>query len=381
MNPIHQYINHCLQQRKEENNFRALKLVPAGVDFTSNDYLGLAHNASLKQTILQEVEAHQQELNGSTGSRLLSGNSSYAEALEAELALFHQAESALIFNSGFTANYGVLSTLPYKGDTIIYDQLVHASIHDGIRNSKADSVAFKHNSLQHLEQCLQSATGLKYVVVESVYSMDGDFAPLTEIADLCKQYNAGLIVDEAHATGIYGPNGEGRVVELGLQDKCLARIHTFGKAMGGHGAVVIGNQNLKEFLINYCRAFIYSTALSFHSLAAIKCAYRYIPDAIAERRQLFTLISMLKAAITKHEGYELLPSSSPIQSIVVSGNNNIKYFAETLQQQGLDVRPILTPTVPKGAERIRICLHSFNTEQEVLKLAQAINQFETATTT
>ena len=377
MNPINQYINQRLQQRKDENNFRSLKLVPAMVDFTSNDYLGLAHNTSLKQAILQEVEAREQELNGSTGSRLLSGNSSYAEALETELAAFHQGESALIFNSGFTANYGLLSTLPYKGDTILYDELVHASIHDGIRNSKAGSTAFKHNNIQHLEERLQSATGLKYVVVESVYSMDGDFAPLADIANLCQQYHAGLIVDEAHATGIYGPNGEGRVVELSLQDKCLARIHTFGKAMGGHGAVVIANQNLKQFLINYCRAFIYSTALSFHTLAAIKCSYSYIPNATAERRQLFLLINTLKAAITKHEGYELLPSNSPIQSVVVSGNNNIKYFAEALQQQGLDVRPILTPTVPKGAERIRICLHSFNTEQEVLKLAQAINKFST----
>lgn len=344
------------------------------VDFTSNDYIGFAQDEALTKAIEAEVKAHH-FANGSTGSRLLSGNSNYAVQVEQLIADYHHAEAALIFNSGFTANYGLLSALPYKGDTIIYDELVHASIHDGIRNSKADYVGFKHNDVAVLERRLQHANGLKYVVVESVYSMDGDVAPLKEIAALCKQYDAGLIVDEAHATGVYGNRGEGLIGELGLEHDCLARIHTYGKAMGVHGAAIVCSNDLKSFLVNYCRAFIYTTSMSFHSLAAIKCAYQYLATAQPKREALFSLIKLLRSSIKSNDKFKLTDGDSPVQSIVVSGNSNVKQFAESLQAQGFDVRPILTPTVAKGQERIRICLHSFNTEQEVLKLAEAINKF------
>lgn len=370
---INQYIAHRLQQRKEENNFRSLKVVEGMVDFTSNDYLGFAQDDVLTATIDAEVKAHH-FANGSTGSRLLSGNSKYAEEVEQLIADYHHTEAALIFNSGFTANYGLLSALPYKGDTIIYDDLVHASIHDGIRNSKATSVGFKHNDINDLEDKLKHATGLKYVIVESVYSMDGDVAPLKEIAALCKQYDAALIVDEAHATGVYGNRGEGLVGELELEQDCLARVHTYGKAMGVHGAAIVCSNDLKSFLVNYCRAFIYTTSMSFHSLAAIKCAYQHLATAQPKREQLFGLIKLLRSSIHQSDKFKLIDGDSPVQSIVVSGNNNVKQFAETLQAQGFDVRPILTPTVAKGQERIRICLHSFNTAQEVLKLAEAINK-------
>lgn len=370
---IHNYINQRLQQRKDDNNFRTLKVVEGKVDFTSNDYLGFAQDETLSSAIQAEVNAYH-FANGSTGSRLLSGNSKYAEEVEQFIADYHKAEAALIFNSGFVANYGLLSSLPYKGDTIIYDELVHASIHDGIRNSKASSIGFKHNDIAALEQQLQQTKGLKYVVVESVYSMDGDIAPLKEIAALCKQYDAGLIVDEAHATGVYGNRGEGLVAELGLEDVCLARIHTYGKAMGVHGATIVCSKALKQFLVNYCRAFIYTTSMSFHSLAAIKCAYQHLVNANGKRERLFNLIKLLRHSIKASDKFTLIDGDSPVQSIVVAGNNNVKTFAESLQAQGFDVRPILTPTVAKGQERIRICLHSFNTEQEVLKLAEAINQ-------
>jgi 8-amino-7-oxononanoate synthase len=370
--PILHYIQSKIQQRKNENNFRSLKLTQGLVDFTSNDYLGLARDEKLKEAVLKELQALP---TGSTGSRLLSGNSAYAEQLERFLANYHSAEDALLFNSGFDANYGLLSSLPYKGDTILFDELVHASMHDGIKKSKAAGISFSHNNVADLEMKLKAATGLKYVVVESLYSMDGDFAPLKEIAALCETYKAGLIVDEAHATGLYGPKGEGRVLSEGLADKCLARIHTFGKTIGGNGAVILCKQDLKSFLVNYCRPFIYSTALPFYSLAHIQCAYRFLDTTeLQERRErLFSLVRLFRQVLTANEKKVLLLSEeSPVQSIIISGNEKVKKFAEAIRNQGFDVRPILSPTVPRGKERIRICVHSFNTEQEVIKLAETI---------
>jgi 8-amino-7-oxononanoate synthase len=370
---IEQYIHAQLKHRQSENNFRSLKIVNGLADFYSNDYLGFARDKDLKATVDKEVKAFADYSLGSTGARLLSGNSEYAEALEKYLAGFHEAESALLFNSGFDANYGLLAALPYRGDTIIYDELVHASMHDGIRASKAASVSFEHNHVAQLEEKLSAANGLKYVVVESVYSMDGDFAPLVEIADLCNQYDAGLIVDEAHATGIFGPNGAGRVAQLNLQNNCLARIYTFGKAIGAHGAAIAGSAALKDFLINYCRPFIFSTALPIHSLVTIQCAYRALPASDNRRRHISELVNIFRQSIQPRPGFKLVPSQSPIQSILVEGNAHVKELAASLQAKGFDVRAILYPTVARGKERIRICLHYFNTAVEVRNLAATIN--------
>jgi 8-amino-7-oxononanoate synthase len=368
---IQQYIQSKLQQRKDENNFRSLRVTKGLVDFYSNDYLGFARDEALKDSIQQEIAHYPEAMLGSTGSRLLSGNNEYFDSLEKLLTEFHCSEAALIFNSGFDANYGLLSTLPYRGDTIIYDELIHASLHDGIRNSKAYSASFAHNSLNGLHEKLESAKGLKYVVVESVYSMDGDLAPLKAIADLCEEYDAGLIVDEAHATGTQGKQGEGRVSELGINT--TARIHTFSKALGAFGAVILCSNELKQFLINYCRPFIYSTALPFHSLAAVKASYDCLNRSDDKRKHLAGLIDLFKRQIKLRNGLRLITSDTPIQSLIISGNQNVKDYAERIQQEGLDVRPILHPTVAKGNERIRICLHSFNTEEELSRLTQAIN--------
>lgn len=367
---IHNYILSKLQKRKDENNFRSLKNTTGLVDFYSNDYLGFARDEELKRRIDEEIKSNGNPFSGSTGSRLLSGNNQYVEDLEKLIAKYHGAEAALIFNSGFDANYGLLSTLPYKGDTIIYDELVHASIHDGMRNSKANSFSFQHNNISDLEEKLTSAKGLKYVVVESVYSMDGDLAPLKEISDLCKKYEAGLIIDEAHATGTQGEKGEGLVTS---EIQTTARVHTFGKALGAHGAVILCSKELKEFLVNYCRPFIFSTALPLYSLAAIKCAYQLLPITNERRKKLTSLIHLFKQILQLKENFKYIESNSPIQSIVVSGNDKVKSFASLIQANGFDVRPILIPTVEKGKERIRICLHSFNTEEEVTKLAETIN--------
>lgn len=371
--PIQQYIKAKILQRHSENNFRSLKVIKGLTDFYSNDYLGFAHDEELKRRVEMETKSAGQYLLGSTGSRLLSGNSEYAESVERFLAEFYNAESALIFNSGFDANYGVLSSLPYRGDTIIYDELVHASIHDGIRNSRAGSTGFEHNDLADLEKKLASANGLKYVIIESVYSMDGDFAPLKEIATLCEKYDAGLIVDEAHAVGICGNKGMGLVADLKLEDKCLIRINTFGKAIGAHGAVMLCSKDLKVFMINYCRPFIFSTSLPFHSLATIKCAHQFLLEADSRRKELFELVHLFQQQFTARTKLKLSGCKSPIQSLIVQGNEQAKQIALNIQQAGFDVRAILYPTVAKGTERIRICIHSFNTKQEVIKLAEVIN--------
>ena len=246
MDSIHKYILGKIADRKREDNFRSLRVVKGGVDFTSNDYIGLARDNQFHKLIEEEVKSNQL-YGGSTGSRLLSGNNDYVEQLETKIAAFHRSEAALIFNSGFDANYGLLSTLPYRGDTIIYDELVHASIHDGIKAGKANKVVFTHNDLSDLEEKLRQATGLKYVVTESLFSMDGDVAPLREMSILCTQYGAGLIVDEAHATGVIGEKGEGLVNHLGIETDMLARVHTFSKALGAHGAVILCSNDQKSF--------------------------------------------------------------------------------------------------------------------------------------
>jgi len=369
---IQLYIKSKIEQRYNENNFRSLKVIKGLTDFYSNDYLGFARDEELKKLVEEEVRSEAYLL-GSTGSRLLSGNSEYAESVEHFLAEFYNAEAALIFNSGFDANYGVLSSLPYRGDTIIYDELVHASIHDGIRNSRASSAGFAHNNIADLEQKLAAAQGLKYVVVESVYSMDGDYAPLQAIAALCRKYDAGLIVDEAHAVGISGDKGRGVVAELKLEDQCLIRINTFGKAIGAHGAVMLCSEDLKVFMINYCRPFIFSTSLPFHSLATIKCAHLYLPGADDRRAHLFALVELFQQQFKTGTRFTLTGGKSSIQSLIVQGNEHAKQIALQIQQAGFDVRAILYPTVAKGKERIRICIHSFNTRQEVTKLAAVIN--------
>jgi 8-amino-7-oxononanoate synthase len=372
MSSIQKYILQKLSERKMEGNFRSLKVIENKIDLTSNDYLGIARDKEFQALVSKEIKNHH-TLSGSTGSRLLSGNSTYAETLEQQIASFHKAGSALIFNSGFDANYGLLSTLPFKGDTIIYDELVHASIHDGIKTGRANSVSFRHNDLHDLHDKLENAKGLKYVVTESVFSMDGDMAPLREIVQLCHAFEAGLIVDEAHATGVIGEKGEGLVNHLGLESDCLARIHTFSKALGSHGAVILCSTALREFLINYCRPFIFSTALPFHSLAAIKCAYDYFPPLDSRRKKLSDLISALQKALANDSNLNMLPSNTPIQSLIIKGNEEARKVAAMLQEAGFDARPILSPTVAKGKERIRIALHSFNTEEQMQQLASVLS--------
>ena len=229
------------------------------------------------------------------------------------------------------------------------------------RQSFADSYSFAHNDLYELEKKLKNKRRNCFVVTESVFSMDGDMAPLAEISALCRQYDAHLIVDEAHATGVIGKRGEGLVQDLELQDQCFARIHTFGKALGCHGAAILGSSSLRNYLINFCRPFIYSTAIPPVSVAAIKASYKIFPEMNREREDLHHLISLFN-----HGGFK--KSFTPIQCFIVPGNENVKQVAKLLLDNNLDARPILYPTVPLGEERLRITLHSYNTIEETEKL-------------
>jgi len=361
-----QFIQQRLQARHETGAYRQLQVENSLVDFCSNDYLGFARSEQLAKAIHAEMEQYTPVLNGSTGSRLLSGNTLYAQQVEEHIAAYHSAEAGLLFNSGYDANLGLLSCVPQRGDTVIHDELAHASIIDGIRLSNAKRYSFKHNDLKSLEQKLQIAQGICYVVVESVYSMDGDLAPLTEIVYLVQQYNASLIVDEAHALGVFG---KGLINQLHLENEVFARVMTFGKALGCHGAIVLGSENLRAYLINFARSFIYTTAAPLHQLAAIKMGYEYlsnsqsIVDSLQNKIELYN--SLMPGIYENH---------SAIKTLITGGNNNTKHIASQLQQSGFDVRAILSPTVPEGFERLRICLHAFNSDDHITQLTDILKQ-------
>ena len=374
------FLQDKLLERKQLNAFRVLRLPDGKIDFCSNDYLGIARRGEVPPFSDLSLTTHDSRLNspntplgdggGSTGSRLLAGNYELIEEVEQQIATFHEADAALIFNSGYDANLGLLSCVPQKGDTIIYDFLSHASIRDGIRLSQAQSFAFLHNDLVDLERRLRQATGTIFVVTESVFSMDGDVCPMAALVSLCQQYNAHLIIDEAHATGVVGDKGEGLVQHLGFQQQVFARVHTFGKGCGCHGAVVLGSVALRDYLINFARSFIYSTALPPHAVATISKSYQLFPTMHKDRQHLQSLIDYFQSA---NINYAKLVSNTPIQVVIVEGNTEVKRVANLLQANNLDVRPILYPTVPKGKERLRIVLHSFNTLEEVRLLVSLLS--------
>ncbi len=371
MKPAEVFIEKRLEERKATGTYRTLKSDNNLVDFCSNDYLGFARSAELKRKIDTEINNDRQIKNGSTGSRLLSGNSTYTEDVESYVSSLHGSEAGLIFNSGYDANLGLFSSLPQRGDTIILDELIHASIIDGARLSFANRFTFKHNDLQSLEDKLKQAKGNCYVAIESVYSMDGDTAPITEIIALCERFGANLIVDEAHAIGLYGFG----LIDRELQSKIFARVVTFGKALGCHGAIILGSNLLRQYLVNFARSFIYTTAAPFHQIAAVKMAYQQLQQSENEIEKLKINISLFKQSIAENPLYPLINSSSAIQCLLLNSNEKAKEVAANLQNARLDVRPILSPTVPLGSERIRVCLHSFNTENEIGLLTSTINKF------
>ena len=373
-----------LQQREEQNALRQLPIANNLIDFASNDYIGFAKNETIFHETHQYLLDKNIKVNGATGSRLLSGNHALYSETEDFISQFHQAETALIFNSGYDANIGFFGAVPQRNDVILYDELCHASIRDGIQMSNAKSYKFPHNDLEELEKLItkyQPTTDNRqpttvYIVTESVFSMDGDCPNLEVLTNLSEKHSAFLVVDEAHALGVFGQQGEGLVQSLGLEDKVFARIMTFGKGLGCHGAAILGSQSLKSYLVNFARSFVYTTGLSPHSVATILQSYKHLTK---EKEALQKLKSNIIFFNQEKMRLGLKPlfvySKSAIQCAIIPGNERVKNSATQLQQKGFDVRPILSPTVPEGQERLRFCLHSYNSESEITNVLELLSTF------
>ncbi|TBX70727.1 8-amino-7-oxononanoate synthase [Flavobacterium silvisoli] len=370
-----------LFQRETDN---ALRQLPSGntlVDFASNDYLGFAQNETIFNEAHQYLLEHKIKSNGATGSRLLTGNHKIYPMAEEKIARFHQSESALLFNSGYDANVGFFSAVPQRNDVVLYDELCHASIRDGIQMGHAKSYKFGHNDFVGLEKLIQKLPQTTvYIVTESVFSMDGDAPNLEELAQLAEKYSAYLVIDEAHALGVFGcaetNGGAGLVQQLNLQDKIFARIMTFGKGLGCHGAAVLGSSDLKQYLINFARSFIYTTGLSPHAVATIVVAYRHLEQeqkALAALKHTIAFFNQEKLRLGLKPLF--VYSKSAIQCAIIPGNENVKRIAGQLQENGFDVKPILSPTVPEGQERLRFCLHSYNSEAEITRVLEMLATF------
>jgi len=392
MKQLPKSLAHKLQQREANNALRKLPVANNLIDFASNDYIGFACNEELFDKTHHYLLDHNIKMNGATGSRLISGNHNLYQITEDFIAQFHQSEAALLFNSGYDANVGFFSAVPQRNDVILYDELCHASIRDGIQMSHAKSYKFEHNNLEDLEKLLIKLKPIQknscqtepvevllneiYIVTESVFSMDGDAPNLEKLVTLCEKYNSNLVIDEAHTLGVFGTQGEGMVQSLGLQDKVFARIMTFGKGLGCHGAAILGSQELKSYLVNFARSFIYTTGLSPHSVATILMAYQYLATKPKELEQLKSNIVYFNQ---EKQQLGLKPlfvySKSAIQCAVIPGNEKVKSIALQLQEKGFDVKAILSPTVPEGQERLRFCLHSYNSEKEISKVLRLLSTF------
>lgn len=366
-------------------------------DFTSNDYLSLSSSKHLRSHFLDKLSTAPDIL-GSGGSRLLVNGQAHAN-LEERLRQFFGGEAALLFNSGFDANVGFFSCIPQPGDAIVYDEYIHASVHDGMRASRVERpslIPFDHNSVQALRLALMVARNRLgegqsvFVAVESLYSMDGTFSPLKEMVEAIEEIfpsgNAYLIVDEAHSTGIYGPGGKGRVAMLGLEDKVLVRLHTFGKALAASGAVIVTNNVIKDYMVNYARSLIYTTSLSYANIIAADASFDMLLDGTALHlsKHLLSLSVHLTTTLSSALKHRNIPSTlvalhpsttshkndpSPIIPILTPHPRPLSAY---LLAHGMNARPITWPTVPKGKDRVRVCLHAGNTKQEVDRLVWSV---------
>lgn len=366
-----------LEIRKQHNALRKLSLSSNTIDFSSNDYLGFSQLEIIFRETHEYLITNGIIQNGATGSRLLSGNHKLYKETEDFIAKFHKSESALIFNSGYDANVGFFGSVPQRADVILYDELCHASIRDGIQLSNAKAYKFNHNDFEDLEKLiLRNQNTIIYIVTESVFSMDGDCPNLEELILVSNKHNCYLVVDEAHALGVFGSSGEGFVQMLDLQNHVFARIMTFGKGLGCHGAAILGSVALRDYLVNFARSFIYTTGLSPHSVATILIAYQHLKkdsEAILRLRERIVHfnqeknISGLKSLFVR--------SKSAIQSAIIPGNEKVKAIAGQLQEKGFDVKAILSPTVPEGQERLRFCLHSYNSQEEISEVLRLLSTF------
>ncbi|KAI1141871.1 PLP-dependent transferase [Hypoxylon sp. FL0543] len=425
-------LGDLLARRKSLEKLRRLtNAPPESVDFSSNGYLSLSTNSVIQRALLSRLQAEvaaseshdglrRRSILGSGGSRLLDGNSSLAESLEKKVASFHNSEAALLFTSAYDANTGLLGCVPQPGDVIVYDELIHASVHEGMRLSRATTrIPFAHDSISeaHRAQDTDDKTGQPgaqvktrsldsilrqlceddrihigkknvFICIEGLYSMDGDVPLLKEIVETVDRYlpsgNGYIIVDEAHSVGVFGDNGRGLVCQLGLEDRVWARVLGFGKAMGCAGGVVLCSSTTRSYLINYARSLIYTTSMTFTSLLSIDVVYDYLMSGQSKplRERLQALIhhtyNQLHALCARLQPschilhIDKAPSKSPIIPVFTASPRRL---AAHCQRSGFMVRPIVAPTVPAGTERVRICLHSANTTEQINGLCRAIEEW------
>ncbi len=340
-----------------ESRGRLRNLAPmAGHDFTSNDYLGLAESVEIKNAIRQALDRGVPA--GAGGSRLLRGNHPEHEKLEEEAAAFFGTGTALYFSSGFSANYALFAALPQRGDLVVYDALIHASAHDGMRAGRAGYVPAPHNDAEGFEDRIRAwrasgGKGRPWIAAESLYSMDGDRAPLADLAAVAARHDGILLIDEAHATGVFGPDGRGLGASLEGRPGVIS-LHTCGKALGSAGALLCGPRIIRDFFVNYSRPFIYSTAPSPLNAAAVRAALRLCKNEPKRRERLAGLIEFANSAIESRCGVR--PSHSQILSVIVGSDLRATKLAAAMQARGYDIRAIRPPTVPENTARLRIAL-------------------------
>ena len=358
---------------RERAQFRALDRLDrtVGVNLCSNDYLGLSDDTRLKQAVLKAVASA--EAVGSTGSRLLSGNSRQWEDIESEFACFAGTETALFFGSGYAANVGLLSSLLKPGDIVFSDALNHASLIDGIRLSRAERIIYPHCDLEFLARALHDhsdSSSARVIVTESVFSMEGDIAPISDMLELARRYDAELVIDEAHATGVCGPQGRGIAADLGVEREMLAIVHTCGKALASAGAFVCGGGALKDYLINRARTFIFSTAMPPYLAGQIHAALGLARVAESERAHLRHIALALREELAA-AGLNSGTSVTHIVPVIVGGDEIALHVARGLQRNGFAVKAIRPPTVPPGTARLRVSLTSKITLDDIRRLVAA----------
>ncbi|WP_363351237.1 8-amino-7-oxononanoate synthase [Methylocystis echinoides] len=345
----------------------------AGRDFASNDYLGLAESRELAEAAAAALARGVPV--GAGGSRLLRGNHPEHEALEDEAARFFHAESALFFGAGFSANEALLSTLPQREDVIFHDALIHASAHDGMRLSRAPHVSFPHNNVEALAAALadwraKGGLGRAWIVVESLYSMDGDRAPLDDLMSLAERHEAFLIVDEAHATGVYGRGGRGLAARFEGRDNVIT-VHTCGKALGVFGAIVCLARPLRDFLVNRCRNFIFATAPSPLVAACVRAALTICESAEDRRAALQARVALAGRELAL---CGVAPSGTQVQPVIVGADARAMALAAAMRARGYDIRAIRPPTVPEGTARLRLSLTLNVTEAQIIQMARDLSK-------
>ena len=351
---------------------RLRSLVPrAGLDFASNDYLGLAGSARLRDAAIEAMARGVPV--GSGGSRLLRGNCDEHARLESEAAQFFGSETALFTGGGYGANALLFATLPQRGDLIVHDALIHASAHEGMRIGRAEAVAFAHNDVDAAADAIadwrrRGGMGPPWIAVEGLYSMDGDRAPHADFAALAERHDAMLLIDEAHATGVFGPDGRGLAAECDGRENVVV-LRTCGKALGCEGALILASATVRDFIVNRGRGFIFSTAPSPLIAAIVGEALRSLREEPERREQLHARV---RAAGQALEAIGLPASGSPIQPVVIGDDRRTMNIAQMLQDAGFDVRGVRPPTVPPGTARLRLSITLNITEADVLALTTAL---------